>query len=97
MEVNGRVIKVLPERSGTAKNGEPWKMQDYVIAIDLADNETYQRHMTFTVSDGKNKRIMVLDIKEGKHMTFFFNINASEYNEKWYNHVECYMAREIKE
>lgn len=97
MEVNGKVIAVLPEKSGTGKDGNPWKMQDYVIAIDLDNNSSYQRHMTFTVSDGKNKRIMVLGIKVGMHMTFFFNINASEYNGRWFNHVECYSAREIKE
>ena len=44
MELQGKVIAVLPERSGVSQRGE-WKSQDYVIET----HDAYPRKMVFGV------------------------------------------------
>ena len=44
MELQGKVIAVLPERSGVSARGE-WKSQDYVIET----HDQYPRKMAFVV------------------------------------------------
>ena len=44
MELQGKVIAVLPERSGVSARGE-WKTQDYVIET----HDQYPRKMVFNV------------------------------------------------
>lgn len=97
MEVNGKIAKVLQCRQGTNSKGESWKMQDYLLAIDQESGSGYQRYMTFTIFDGKKGRINTLDLKERDHITAFINIDAKEYNGKWYNSFECYNARKLQE
>ena len=90
MEIEGKIIAVLPERSGTSQNG-PWKVATYVIET----KETYPRKMVFEVRDGRDGRIARLNIQLGKTMRVWWDINAREYEGKWYNTVTAYDAREV--
>ena len=58
--------------------------------------EQYPKRMSFEVSDGETGRIARLNIKEGKVMTIFFDISASEYQGRWYNRITCWDAREAE-
>ncbi len=44
MELQGKIIAALPERSGTSARGE-WKAQDFVIET----HDAYPRKMVFSV------------------------------------------------
>lgn len=90
MEIEGKIIKVLPIRTGiSSKTNEPWRIASYV----LETVERYPQRLVFEVSDGRDNRITRLNIQEGKTYTVFFGFDASEYDGKWYNRITAYEAR----
>ena len=84
MEITGKIIAVLPERGGTSKTGNEWKMQEYV----LETHEQYPRKVCFNVF-GADK-IAQFNIQAGDEMTVSFDINAREYNGRWYNDIRAW-------
>ena len=85
MELTGKVIAVLDARGGISKStGNPWKMQDYVIET----NEQYPRRMCFNVF-GEDK-INQFNIQVGEEITVSFDINAREYQGRWFNDIRAY-------
>ncbi|MBR5276442.1 MAG: DUF3127 domain-containing protein [Bacteroidaceae bacterium] len=84
MEITGKIIAVLPERGGVSKTGNEWKMQEYV----LETHEQYPRKMCFNVF-GADK-IAQFNIQAGDEMTVSFDINAREYNGRWYNDIRAW-------
>ena len=85
MELTGKVIAVLEARSGISKSsGNPWKMQDYVIET----NEQYPRRMCFNVF-GEDK-INQFNIQVGEEITVSFDINAREYQGRWFNDIRAW-------
>ena len=71
MELQGKVIAVLPERSGVSARGE-WKSQDYVIET----HDQYPRKMVFSVFGAD--RISRFNIQLGQEVTVSFDIDAHE-------------------
>jgi hypothetical protein len=84
MEITGKIIAVLPERGGVSKTGNEWKMQEYV----LETHEQYPRKICFNVF-GSDK-IAQFNIQVGEEMTVSFDINAREYNGRWYNDIRAW-------
>ena len=85
MELSGRIIVVQEAKSGTSsKTGNPWMMQEYVIEVP----GQYPRHCAFTVFG--EDRIKQLNIQMGEDLTVQFDIDAREYNAKWYNDFRAY-------
>ena len=84
MEITGKIIAVLPERGGVSKTGNEWKTQEYV----LETHEQYPRKMCFNVF-GADK-IAQFNIQAGEEMTVSFDINAREYNGRWYNDIRAW-------
>jgi hypothetical protein len=84
MEITGKIIAVLPERGGISKTGNEWKMQEYV----LETHEQYPRKMCFNVF-GADK-ISQFNIQAGEEMTVSFDINAREYQGRWYNDIRAW-------
>ena len=72
MELQGKVIAVLPERSGVSARGE-WKSQTYVIETQ----EQYPKKMAFDVFGAD--RIASFDIQLGEVINVSFDIDAHEY------------------
>ena len=85
MELTGKIIAVLDGKSGTSsKTGNPWMMQGYVIEVP----GQYPRRCVFTVF-GEDK-IKQLNIQNGEDLTIQFDIDAREYNGRWYNDIRAY-------
>ena len=85
MELTGRIIAVLEAKSGTSsKTGNSWMMQGYVIEVP----GQYPRRCAFTVF-GEDK-IKQLNIQNGEDLTIQFDIDAREYNGRWYNDFRAY-------
>ena len=84
MEITGKIIAVLPERGGISKTGNEWKMQEYV----LETHEQYPRKVCFNVF-GADK-IAQFNIQAGEEMTVSFDINAREYQGRWYNDIRAW-------
>ena len=84
MELTGKIIVVQEAKSGTSKTGNPWMMQEFVIEMP----GQYPRHCAFTVFG--EDRIKQLNIQMGEDLTVQFDIDAREYNAKWYNDFRAY-------
>ncbi len=85
MELTGRIIAVLEAKSGTSsKTGNQWMMQGYVIEVP----GQYPRRCAFTVFG--EERIKQLNIQNGEDLTVQFDIDAREYNGRWYNDFRAY-------
>ena len=84
MEITGKIIAVLDARGGTSKTGNEWKMQEYV----LETHEQYPRKICFNVF-GADK-IAQFNIQAGEELTVSFDINAREYNGRWYNDIRAW-------
>lgn len=86
MELTGKIIIVQPERSGVSqRTGTEWKVQEYVLETI---NEQFPRKMAFEVFGAD--RIANFNIKAGEEMTVSFDIDAREYNGRWYNQIRAW-------
>lgn len=91
MELTGKIIDVLPERSGVGRNsGNEWKAQEYVL--ETMDGQ-YPRHMCFEVF-GADK-IAQFAIQVGETMTVSFDIDANQsqsgsYSGRWFNRIRAW-------
>lgn len=83
MELFGKIITALPERSGTSARGTKWRSITYV----LETQEQYPKKLAFDVV---NDRIDILNIQVGEVLTVQFDINAREYNGKYYNSINAW-------
>ena len=88
MELQGKVIAVLPERSGVSARGE-WKTQDYVIET----HDQYPRKMVFNVFGAD--RIAQFAIKAGEEITVSFDIDSHEYQGRWFNSIRAWNIQRI--
>ena len=79
-EIKGKIISVLDRKDGISKTtGSPWSAQQYVIETE----EQYPRKLCFDVF-GEDK-INQFDIQIDEKLTVFFDIDAKEYQGRWYN------------
>ncbi|MBO5185572.1 MAG: DUF3127 domain-containing protein [Prevotella sp.] len=85
MEITGRIIAVLPAASGTsARTGNPWMSQEYV----LETHDQYPRKCCFRVFG--EDRIKQFNIQAGEEITVSFDIDAREYNGRWFNSINAW-------
>ena len=89
MEFTGRIIAVLPERGGISKNGNEWKVQEYVIE----DHGQYPRKMCFDVF-GADK-IAQFNIQMNEELTVSFDVDAREYQGRWYNSIRAWKVDRV--
>lgn len=86
MEIEGRIIVVLPEVSGTAKaSGKPWKKREYV----LETHESYPKKVHF---DFFGDRADQFPLKEGDEIRLSFDIESREYQGRWFTSIRGWKA-----
>lgn len=87
MELQGKVIAVMPERGGISQRGTEWKVQEYVIET----HDQYQRKMVFEVFGAD--RIQRFNIQIGQEVLVAFDIDAREWNGRWFNSIRAFDVR----
>ena len=88
MEIQGKVIAVLPERSGVSARGE-WKSQTYVIETQ----EQYPKKMAFDVFGAD--RIANFGIHSGEVINVSFDIDAHEYQGRYFNQIRAWNVTKV--
>jgi len=84
MDVTGLLVKKLGEKTGVSpRNGNPWKVAEFLVEIP----GNFPRHINFQVRDGQVQRIARFEQLIGKTVTVSFDIDAHEYQGKWFNEV----------
>lgn len=86
MELQGKIIAALEPRSGVSARGE-WKMQEFVVET----HESYPHKMMFSVFGAD--RLQRFNIQQGQEVLVSFDINAREYNGRWYNDIRAFDVR----
>jgi hypothetical protein len=85
MDLTGRVIAVLPANSGvSSRTGNPWMSQEYVIEVP----GQYPRKCLFRIFG--EDRIKQFNIQMGEDITVSFDIDAHEYQGRWFNEIRAY-------
>ncbi len=85
MELTGKIIAVLPANSGvSSRTGNPWMSQEYVIEVP----GQYPRKCVFRIFG--EDRIKQFNIQNGEEVTVSFDIDAHEYNGRWFNEIRAY-------
>ena len=88
MDLQGKVIAVLPPREGTSARG-PWKSQEYVIET----HEQYPKKLVFNVFGAD--RIDQFAIKLGEEVLVSFDIDAHECQGRWFNSVRAWNIQRV--
>ena len=85
MELTGRIIAVMQPRSGvSSRTGNPWMTQEYVLEVP----GQYPKRCVFNLFG--EDRIKQFNIQAGEEVTVQFDIDAHEYNGRWYNDIRAY-------
>lgn len=88
MEAKGKIIAVMPAQSGVSqRTGNTWMTQQYVLEVP----GMYPKKMVFEVF-GEDK-IKTFNVKQGMEVTVSFEIDAHEYNGRWFNEVRAWNVR----
>ena len=85
MELTGKIIAGLSAQSGvSARTGNNWMSQDYVIEVP----GQYPRKCLFRIFG--EDRIKQFNIQQGEDLTVQFDIDAHEFNGRWFNDIRAY-------
>lgn len=83
MDIQGKLVMLLPLQSGTSAKGE-WKKQDAI----LETAEQYPKKVCISFWGDKADELKI--VKEGALIKVHINIESREYNGKWYTDVRAW-------
>lgn len=84
MEVTGILMRKVGEREGvSSRTGLPWKQAEFLLEMP----GQYTRHINFSVRDGSQSRIARFESMIGKTVTVSFDIDAHEFEGRWFNEI----------
>ena len=82
MEINGKIIELLPEKSGESANG-PWRKQEYILETD----SNYPKKICFMAWGDK---IGEFNLQQGENVEVSVDLESREYNGRWYTDVKAW-------
>lgn len=86
LQFTGRISKEFPHKSGVSKTtGNPWEIAEFLIE---EEGQQYNKRMVFQVSGPD--RIKTMNIKVGEFVTVHFDVDAHEWQGKFYNSISAY-------
>lgn len=88
MEIQGKIIAVLPMVKGEGKNGE-WRLQEYV----LETMEQYPRKVCFGLFGDRIDRypVAIDDV-----VTVSFDIESREWNGRWFTSIRAWKVDKVQ-
>ena len=82
LEIRGKIIEILPEKSGQSANGE-WRKQEYVL--ETVSN--YPKKICFMAWGDK---IGEFNLQQGENVEVSVDLESREYNGRWYTDVKAW-------
>ena len=82
MEIKGKIIEILPEKSGQSANGE-WRKQEYILETDTS----YPKKICFMAWGDK---IGEFNLQQGENVEVSVDLESREYNGRWYTDVKAW-------
>lgn len=85
MELTGKIITEFNERGGvSSRTGNEWKAKSFVLEVP----GEYPRKLVFDVFGAD--RLQAFNIQVGETLTVHFDIDAHEYNGRWFNDIRAF-------
>ena len=84
MEIQGKVIQILPQQSGVGRNGNPWAVQPFVI--ETLEQYPKKVHIELFGSDRINNNPFSVD----EVVKVQFDIESREFNGRWYTSLRAW-------
>lgn len=85
MEIQGKIVEVLPLQSGTGKaSGKDWSKQEYIL--ETLDSQ-YPKKICFNLW---GDRIGQFNLQVGEDVTVQIDIESREFNGRWYTDVRAW-------
>lgn len=85
IQLIGTIVRVLPLRKGTKRDGGEWQKQEYLLSVE---NERYDNKVCFQIFGAE--KIARIGLKENERVRVHLEIRANEYNGKFYNSIDCW-------
>ncbi len=82
-ELTGKVLQVLPEQTGTGRNGQ-WSRQDFIVETQ----EQYPKKVCFSAWGDKVSQLKTF--KTDDIVKVSFNIESREFNGRWYTDLRVW-------
>jgi len=82
LEILGKIIELLPEKSGQSANGE-WRKQEFILETEAQ----YPKKICFMVWGDK---IDEFKIQQGESLEVSIDVESREYNGRWYTDVKAW-------
>ena len=82
MEISGKIIELLPEKSGESANGG-WRKQEFILETEAQ----YPKKICFMVWGDK---IDEFKIQQGENLEVSIDVESREYNGRWYTDVKAW-------
>ena len=90
MELTGKIIAIMPAQQGVSqRTGNQWMSQQYVLEVP----GMYPKRMVFEVF-GEDK-IKSFAIQQGQDVVVSFEIDAHEYQGRWFNEVRAWNVKPV--
>lgn len=84
MEIQGKVFKIMQPVGGVSKSGNEWKKQEFILETE----GQYPKKICFEIF-GEDK-INEMNLHEGETVRVYFEIEAKEWNGRWFNKVTAW-------
>lgn len=82
LEISGKIVELLPEKSGQSANGE-WRKREYVLETEAQ----YPKKICFMAWGDKIDQFV---LKQGERVTVSVDLESREYNGRWYTDVKAW-------
>ena len=89
MEIQGMIIDVFETVSGVSKNGKEWSIQKFILNTD----ETHPKKILMQRIN--KEHIQKYPITKNEHVKAYFDIEAKEFNGKWFNNIVAWRVERI--
>ena len=94
MEIKGFISAILPKVTGVSKSsGKNWSAVDFVIETE----EMYPRKVCLKLFGEEKVDDFIGKYKVGDEVKACFDIDAHEYQGRWFNSVNCWKVESAKE
>jgi hypothetical protein len=87
VEITGKIIELLTEKSGQSANGQ-WRKQEYVLQTEAE----YPKKVCFMVWGDK---IDQFNVKQDESLTVSIDLESREYNGRWYTDVKAWKVSRV--
>lgn len=89
MQLTGIIIAVLDVQSGVSQSGKNWARQEFVLETE----ERYPKRCLFHLFG--EDRIKTAALAKNMRVTVDFDIDAREYQGRWYNNVSAWKVTNL--